>query len=151
MFFSLNLSIQLFFLLLIEKTFWIHLENLTDNLEQMVYVPAKGIVMSHQFNILKKKKNNKQTKRNRKKTYEARERSEQNQVNCYLLVSQTLKNGIFLFFLQNVQMTNMDETVYKPAVKIVMCPRHATKRPVPAMVAVLKDGNYLSAIKVHNY
>lgn len=39
-----------------KNTFWIHLENLTDNLEQTVYVPANGIVMSHQFNILKKKK-----------------------------------------------------------------------------------------------
>lgn len=96
MFFSLNLSIQLFFQLLIEKknTFWIHLENLTDNLEQTVYVPANGIVMSHQLNILKKKK--KQTKRNKnyKTTNEARERGEPNQVNCFLLLSKTLKNGI---------------------------------------------------------
>lgn len=48
-------------------------------------------------------------------------------------------------------MANMEEIVYKPAVKIVTCPRHATKRPVPAMVVVLKDGNYLSAIKVYSY
>lgn len=48
---------------------------------------------------------------------------------------------------QNVQMVNMDETVYKPVVKIVMCPRRVTKRLVPAMVVVLKDGNYLFAIK----
>lgn len=68
-----------------------------------------------------------------------------------ILFSFTFVNfelDIFLFFLQNVQMANMEETVYKLAVKIVMCPRHVTKRPVPAMVVVLKDGNYLSAIKV---
>lgn len=40
----------------------------------MVYVPAKGIVMSHQFNILKKKKKTNKQKETEKKTYEARER-----------------------------------------------------------------------------
>lgn len=67
MFISLNLNIQLFFQLLIEKknTFWIHLENLKDNLEQMVYVPAIGIVMSHQFNILKKGEKKTKTKTNK--------------------------------------------------------------------------------------
>lgn len=81
MFFSLNLSIQLFFQLLIEKknTFWIHLENLTDNLEQTVYVPANGIVMSHQFNILKKEKKNKQ-KETKTTKLQMRQEKEVNQI-----------------------------------------------------------------------
>lgn len=69
----------------------------------------------------------------------------------YAVTFVNFENDILLLFFKNVHMANMEEIVYKPAVENVMCPGHVTKRPVPAMVVVLKDGNYLCAIKVYSY